>query len=340
METTVAALLASGKGVLAADESFPTIEKRFDAIGIPSTVETRHAYREMLFTTPGIGGYISGVILFEETLRGHTAHNMSFPELLSRQGIIPGIKVDAGAVPLDNFPDERITAGLDGLPARLAEYRELGARFAKWRAVYTIGSGLPTSTAVAANAEMLARYAAACQHAGLVPIVEPEVLMTGDHTIEQCEGVTARVQAAVFNALRAHRVLLELMLLKPNMVLPGEKGPRAGVEQVASATLRCLRQTVPAAVPGVVFLSGGQDPVQAARHLDIMNRIDNTPWILSFSFARALQQPALERWRGKPENAAAAQRVFLHRARCAGAAALGTYTDAMEREGGTDQLAA
>jgi len=340
MESTIAALLAPGKGILAADESFPTIEKRFTAVGISSTEQTRRAYREMLFTTPGIGGYISGVILFDETLRGHTLHGISFPELLSRQGIIPGIKVDAGTAPLDNFPDERVTAGLDGLATRLAEYRELGARFAKWRAVYTIGPGLPTATAIAANAEILARYAAACQHAGLAPIVEPEVLMTGDHTLEQCEAITARAQAAVFNALRAHRVSLELMLLKPNMALPGEKGPRAGVEQVASATLRCLRQTVPAAVPGVVFLSGGQDAVRAARHLDIMNRLDNAPWVLSFSFARALQEPALERWRGKPENAAAAQQVFLHRARCAGAAALGAYTDAMEREGGTEQRAA
>jgi fructose-bisphosphate aldolase class I len=340
MAATIAALLAPGKGLLAADESFPTIEKRFAAVDLPSTADTRRAYREMLFTTPGLGEFISGTILFDETLRGRDSLGSPFPELLHRQGIVPGIKVDAGTISLDNFPDERITAGLDGLAARLAEYRELGARFAKWRAVYTIGPGLPTSTAIAANAEVLARYAAACQSAGIVPVVEPEVLMTGDHTLEGCEAATARVQAVTFGALRAHRVALELMLLKPNMVLPGEQGPQAGVDGVAAATLRVLRQAVPAAVPGVVFLSGGQDAVQATRRLDAMNRLDRAPWVLSFSFARALQAPALERWQGKPENMAAAQRIFLHRARCASAAAQGIYTDAMEREGGEEQRAA
>ncbi|MHB0937457.1 MAG: class I fructose-bisphosphate aldolase, partial [Armatimonadota bacterium] len=301
MEATVRALIALGKGVLAADESFPTIEKRFKSIDLPSTEENRRAYRELLLSAPGIGAYISGVILFDETIRQQDASGTSFPEMLRRQGVIPGIKVDGGTAPLDNFPHEHITEGLDGLGLRLAEYYELGARFTKWRNVYTIGPGLPTSTAIAANAEILARSAAACQRAGLVPIVEPEVLMDGDHSLEECEAVTIRVHAALFAALRAHRVILELMLLKPNMVLPGEHGPRASVEEVAQATLRCLRQAVPAAVPGIVFLSGGQDPVLATRHLNAMNRIGSAPWVLSFSYARALQKPALERWQGKPD---------------------------------------
>lgn len=340
MEATIRALIAPGKGVLAADESLPTIEKRFTAVNLPSTEENRRAYRELLFTTPGIGDYISGVILFDETIRQRDSSGTPFPEVLQQRGIVPGIKVDGGTAPLDNFPDERITVGLDGLDKRLADYYALGARFTKWRGVYTIGPGLPTSTAIASNAEILARFAAACQHAGLVPIVEPEVLMDGDHTLEQCEAVTVRVLDALFTALRAHRVTLELMLLKPNMVLPGEHGPNASVDQVAEATLRCLRQVVPAAVPGIVFLSGGQGPVLATRHLNAMNRISNAPWVLSFSFARALQKPALERWRGKPENVTAAQRIFLHRAHCNSAAAQGAYTDAMESEGGMEQKAA
>jgi len=339
MEATIKALIAPGKGVLAADESFPTIEKRFKTIGLPSTEENRRAYRELLFTTPGIGAYISGVIQFDETIRQQDSAGTPFPEVLRRQGIVPGIKVDEGTAPLDNFPDERITAGLDGLDKRLATYYEMGARFTKWRDVYVIGPGLPTSTAIAANAEILARYAAACQQAGLVPIVEPEVLMEGDHTLEQCEAATARVHAALFTALRAHRVVLELMLLKPNMVMPGEKGPKASVNEVAQATLRCLRQAVPAAVPGIVFLSGGQDPVLATKHLNAMNQLDRAPWVLTFSFARALQTPVLERWQGKPENVIAAQRVFLHRARCNSAAAQGIYTEAMEHQGGFEQAA-
>ncbi len=328
MAATVQALLSPGKGLLAADESFSTIEKRFALIHIPSTEETRRAYREMLFTTPGLGDYISGVILFDETIREHDSQGTPFPALLQRHGIIPGIKVDEGTTPLANFGDELITEGLDGLAKRCAEYRELGARFSKWRAVFTIGERIPSPTAIAANAEVLARYAAICQQAGLVPIVEPEVLMTGTHTLERCAEATEQVLHGVFASIFAHRVILELMLLKPSMVLSGDRAPQqAGVVEVAEATVRCLRRTVPAAVPGIVFLSGGQQAVEATEHLNAINRLDHAPWVVSFSYARALQLPALYAWKGDQELITAAQDALIHRAKCNSAASLGKYTE-------------
>jgi len=340
LENTVTALLAPGKGLLAADESFPTIEKRFALIDLPSTEETRTAYREMLFTTPGIGQFISGVILFDETIRGKDHAGTPFPAVLERQGIIPGIKVDRGTTPLVNFPGEKITAGLDGLAKRCAEYRDLGARFTKWRDVFAINEHTPSPAAIAANAEVLARFAASSQEAGLVPIVEPEVLMTGNHTLERCEAVTERVLHGVFAALVAHRVALELMLLKPSMVLTGEQAPQqASDEAVAEATTRCLCRTVPAAVPGIMFLSGGQEPITATRHLNAINRRGDMPWVLSFSFARALQIPALYAWKGRPENVPAAQRAFYHRAQCNSLARQGRYTAQAEQEGGQQQAA-
>lgn len=325
------ALVAKGKGILAADESFGTIEKRFKKINLPSTEENRRAYREMLFTTKGIGEFVSGVILFDETIRQSTADGTPFTAVLEREGMIPGIKVDTGAKALSGYPGEKITEGLDGLRERLAEYRQMGAKFTKWRAVITIGDGLPTRFCIDANAHALARYAALSQEAGLVPIVEPEVLMDGDHTIERCEDVTAATLTSVFFQLHAHRVVLEGMLLKPNMVLSGKDCPvQASTQQVAEATVRCLARSVPAAVPGIVFLSGGQSAQTATRHLNAMNARGKHPWELSFSYGRALQGPALETWAGKAANVAAAQRVFYHRAKCNGAARFGKYTEAME----------
>jgi fructose-bisphosphate aldolase class I len=325
-------LVASGKGILAADESAPTIEKRLKTVGIPSTEDNRRAYRDLLFTTPGISEFVSGVILFDETLRQKSADGTPFPEVLSRQGILPGIKVDKGTKPLAGFPEEKITEGLDGLGERLAEYRDLGARFAKWRAVLSIGGGIPTRYCLKANAHVLARYAAICQANGLVPIVEPEVLMDGAHSMERCEEVTTETLSLVFSELLGHRIALEGMLLKPNMVLPGrECGKQAGVEEVAEATVRCLRRVVPSAVPGVVFLSGGQTAEQATEHLSAMNALGSHPWELSFSYGRALQDPVLKAWKGDAANISAAQRVFRHRARCNGAARYGKYTKEMER---------
>ncbi|MBX6326714.1 MAG: fructose-bisphosphate aldolase class I, partial [Chthoniobacterales bacterium] len=283
-------LVAPGKGILAADESFPTIEKRFKSINLPSTEENRRAYREVLFTTKGVGEFISGVILFDETIRQKTRDGRPFVQVLEEQGIIPGIKVDNGAKAMANFPGEKITEGLDGLRDRLKEYRGLGARFAKWRAVITIGEGIPTQTCIDANAEALARYAALCQEGDLVPIVEPEVLMDGAHTIERHFEVTEQTLRSVFRALAEHRVALEGMLLKPNMVLSGKECPQqASVQEVAEATVRCMRRVVPAAVPGLVFLSGGQTDQQATEHLNAMNRLPDLPWQLSFSYGRALQ---------------------------------------------------
>lgn len=325
------AMVAKGKGILAADESFGTIEKRFKSVNLPSTEEHRRAYREMLFTTPGIGEYLSGVIMFDETIRQRTESGTPFPEVLQRQGILPGIKVDAGAKALAGYPGEKITEGLDGLRERLAEYRELGARFTKWRAVIAIGDGIPTRFCIDANAHALARFAALSQEAGLVPIVEPEVLMDGDHSIERCEEVTQITLGAVFAHLLAHRVELEGMVLKPNMVVSGSQCPRqAGVEEVAAATVRCLRRTVPAAVPGIVFLSGGQSPRLATAHLNAMNALGAHPWELSFSYGRALQDEALKAWRGERANVPAAQRAFLHRAKCVSAARSGRYSESME----------
>jgi fructose-bisphosphate aldolase class I len=325
------AIVAPGKGILAADESTGTIEKRFRSIGVESTEENRRAYRELLFTTDGAGEFISGVILFDETIRQRAADGTAFPELLDRQGVIPGIKVDKGTTALAGFPGEKVTEGLDGLDGRLGEYRDLGAGFTKWRAVITIGDAIPTRTCIAANAEALARFAALSQQAGLVPIVEPEVLMDGAHTIERCHEVTAATLAAVFAALREHRVRLDGMLLKPNMVLSGTDCPKqAGVGEVAEATVGCLRDSVPASVPGIVFLSGGQTDEAATAHLDAMNRLGPQPWQLSFSYGRALQAPALKAWKGDPANGPSAQRAYYHRARLNGAARHGRYSDEME----------
>jgi len=332
LESTARSLVAKGKGILAADESHPTIQKRFAALNIESTEENRRAYRETLFTAPGIEEFISGIILFDETIRQKAADGRPFAEVLKSRGIIPGIKVDKGTIAMPGFPDEKITAGLDGLRERLKEYRDLGARFAKWRAVITIGPGIPTRSNINANAHALAHYAALSQEAGLVPIVEPEVLMDGDHDIERCEEATLAALIGVFHELREYNVALEGMLLKPNMVLAGKKSlKQAGVGQVADATLRTLRYAVPAAVPGMVFLSGGQSPEQATEHLNAMNVLGVQPWEISFSFGRALQEPALKAWRGSPANVAAAQMLFHHRAKCNGAARLGKYSDRMEK---------
>ncbi len=332
LESVARSLVPPGKGILAADESAPTIEKRFKAVGVASTEENRRAYREILFTTPGVSEFISGVILYDETIRQKAADGTPFPDVLSRRGIVPGIKVDAGAKPLAGFPGETVTEGLDGLRGRLADYAKLGARFAKWRAVIAIGEGIPTATCLDANAHALARYAAQCQEAGLVPIVEPEVLMDGAHPIERCAEVTTAALSAVFAALIACRVALEGTLLKPNMVLPGKECPRqAGTEEIAEATLRVLRRTVPPAVPGIVFLSGGQTAEQATERLSAMNAPGGSPWELSFSYGRALQDPVLKTWRGNPANAEAARHAFAHRARLNGAARRGRYTKEMEK---------
>jgi fructose-bisphosphate aldolase, class I len=331
LEKTARSLVEAGKGILAADESLPTITKRFKTIELPSTEENRRAYREMLLTPNGLGEFISGVILFDETMRQNASDGKALPEVLRRQGIIPGIKVDKGAKAMASFPGEKITEGLDGLRERFAEYRELGARFSKWRAVINIGDAIPTRVCLAANAQALARFAALSQEAGLTPIVEPEVLMNGSHSIERCEEVTDMTLGIVFHELAEHRIRLEGMLLKPNMVISGDKCSRqAEVREVAEATLRCLRRRVPAAVPGIVFLSGGQSDVLATQHLNAMNQIGGVPWQLSFSYGRALQAPALEAWHGK--NVAAGQQSLLHRARCNSAARHGRYSDDLETE--------
>ena len=326
------AMVAQGKGILAADESSGTIKKRFDAIRLDSTEEHRRTYRELLFTAPGAAESINGVILYDETLRQRTQDGTPFPDYLTRQGIIPGIKVDMGAKPLAAFPAETITEGLDGLRERLIEYHRLGARFAKWRAVIDIAPGIPTSFAVKANAHALARYAALCQENEIVPIVEPEVLMDGEHSIERCEEVTDAVLSTVFRQLHEHRIFLEGMVLKPNMVISGKKAAnRAAPEAVADATVRCLKRHVPPAVPGIAFLSGGQSPTEATLHLSLMNRLGPLPWSLTFSYGRALQDTALKAWGGRPDGFAAGQREFAHRARLNGLAATGRYTPDMEK---------
>jgi fructose-bisphosphate aldolase class I len=331
---TAAALVTTGKGILAADETVATLTKRFDALEITSTPSSRRAYRELMLTTPGIAEFISGVILHDETIRQQSANNGLLVAVASRLGIIPGIKVDAGARRLAGRAGELVTEGLDGLRERLAEYRRLGARFAKWRAVFTITETAPTPSCIATNADAHARYAALCQEQDLVPIVEPEVLMDGPHTIERCEEVTSSVLQAVFDALFLHGIRLEGMLLKPNMIVPGDDSPRqVDFSAVAAATLRCLRRHVPPAVPGIVFLSGGQRDVVATRHLDAINRASGPrPWKISFSFGRALQDAALNTWRGRPENVAAAQRAFYHRARCNSLAAQGAYSEIEENK--------
>ena len=333
LEGTARALVAPGKGILAADESHPSIGRRFEPLGIPNTEETRRRYRQMLLTTPGVADYVSGVILFDETIRQRTDDGAPLVEVLVRQGIIPGVKVDRGTKPIAGAQGELVTEGLDGLRERLAEYAQLGARFAKWRAVIAIAPGLPTDRAIQVNAHALGRYAALCQEAGVVPIVEPEVLMDGDHTIERCFEVTEATLHTVFRAFRAQGVALEGMLLKPNMVLPGKECDRqAGIPEVAAATIRCLRRAVPAAVPGVVFLSGGQSEEQATLHLNAMNASGTSqPWALSFSYGRALQATALRAWRGDPARVAAGQQAFHHRARLNGAARCGRYSPDLER---------
>ncbi len=333
LHETAKALVAEGKGILAADESEGTIKKRFDSIGVESTEENRRAYRQMLFTTEGVEDYISGVILFDETIRRSADDGTPFPKLLASKGIIPGIKVDKGAKPLALADEETITEGLDGLRARLEEYRGLGARFAKWRATYSIDEERPSEYCVWTNAHALARYAALCQEAGIVPIVEPEVLQDGTHTIEESAKATGRVLQALYQELHDQRVDLHGTLLKPNMVLSGySASKRAGIEEVAQATLEVFERHVPAAVPGIVFLSGGQSDEDATAHLNAMNALGPHPWQLSFSYGRALQAPALKAWSGKPENLEAGQRAYYHRAKMNGAARTGTYAPEMERQ--------
>ena len=333
LHETAKALVAEGKGILAADESSGTITKRFAAIGVESTEESRRAYRDLLFTTSGAEGFISGVILFDETIRQRSADGTPFPELLASRGIIPGIKVDRGAKPLALAAGETVTEGLDGLRERFAEYRELGARFAKWRATYSIGGGRPSEYCVWVNAHALARYAALAQEAGLVPIVEPEVLMDGSHSIEDSAKATGRAQQALYTELHDQRVDLRGTILKPNMVLTGyDAADRAGIDEVAERTLEVLYRHVPAAVPGICFLSGGQSDEDATANLAAMVRRGPHPWELSFSYGRALQAPSQHAWLGREENVEAAQRAYYHRARMNGAARTGTYTAALEAE--------
>jgi fructose-bisphosphate aldolase class I len=329
---TARAIVADGRGILAADERPSTLTRRFDALAIESTADSRRAYREMLFSTPGISEYIGGVIMQDETIHQESSSGTPLIDLLEHEGIIPGIKADEGARPLAGSPGELVTEGLDGLRDRFRAYRAIGARFAKWRAVILIDEGLPTEACVHANAHAMARYAALCQEEGLVPIVEPEVLRDGAHTVERCEDVTERVLQAVFDALFDQHVSLEGMLLKPNMVTAGrDRASQASVEEVAAASLRTLSRHVPPAVPAVVFLSGGQDHLLATQHLDAINRLDAPrPWKLSYSFARALQEEALEVWHGRSENVPAGQHAFHHRAQCDSAAALGRYRSDME----------
>ena len=325
---TIQALLADHKGLLAMDESTSTCNKRFAALNIPQTEEARRTYRELLITTPRLEESISGAILYDETIRQYTQTGVSFVDMLNRIGIIPGIKVDLGAKTLAGFPGEKVTEGLDGLRERLVEYKQLGARFAKWRAVITIGEGLPTSGCIEANVHALARYAALCQETGLVPIVEPEVLMDGDHTLERCADVTQHVLELLFSQLYTQRVSLEGMLLKPNMVIAGTDCPQQNtVEQVAEATLTCLRRSVPAAVGGIAFLSGGQSPEQAADHLNTMHdqKAGPLPWPLTFSFGRAIQQPALAVWKGDEANVYDAQEALFYWANCDYLARQGSY---------------
>jgi fructose-bisphosphate aldolase class I len=334
LENSARLLVAGGKGILAADETPGTLTRRLDALQIESTPDSRRAYREMFFTTPGIAEFISGVIMQDETIRQKSSTGITLADLLAQQGIIPGIKVDNGAKLLASSPGENITEGLDGLRERLKEYRDLGARFAKWRAVIAVSETLPSATCVKVNTHALARYAALCQEQGVVPIVEPEVLMDGAHTIERCEDVTGHVLHEVFNALFDQKVSLEGMLLKPNMIISGIKcAKQAPVKEVALATVRCLRRHVPAAVPGIVFLSGGQNHLVATAHLSAINQLEEPrPWTLSFSYGRALQDEALKAWRGKSENLKAGQQAFYHRARCDSAAARGRYNTMMEEE--------
>lgn len=334
LASTIQKLSSPGKGILAADESTGTITKRFQAVGIDSNEETRRVYRETLLTTEGAHQFIAGVILFEETLNQKTSQGLSFPEALNQLGIVPGIKVDKGLVILPNTENENITQGLDGLAERLSEYQSKGARFAKWRAVYHISANTPSLLAMRANAEVLARYAAICQAQGIVPIVEPEVLLDGEHTIEQCAAASEIVLHHVFEALYLHRVKLEYIVLKPSMVINGKACPqKASVNAVALATIQVLKRSVPAAVPTINFLSGGQTPEEATAHLNAMNKLGRMPWNLSYSYARALQDNCMKTWRGQVKNIAAAQKAFYKRAKLNSLAAQGKYTESMEEEG-------
>lgn len=334
LKSVAQAIVAKQKGVLAADESSPTIKKRFDSISVESTEENRRRYREILLTTAGLEQHVGGVILFDETLRQSTREGVPFAQVLSARGIAPGIKVDKGTKPLPFFPGEKITEGLDGLADRLAEYKQLGARFAKWRAVIEIDeNAIPSTFGIRANAQVLARYAALCQSLDLVPIVEPEVLMDGAHGIERCEVVTSAVLETVFAELDAHRVAFEGMLLKPNMIIPGKKCPQqASAQEVAEATIRCMKRYVPAAVPGIVFLSGGQSAEEATDNLNAMNAMGAHPWQVSFSYGRALQAPVLAAWKGIEANATAAQKALQKRCRLNGLARDGAYARSMESE--------
>ncbi len=334
LQATAKAMVTRGKGILAMDESNPTCGRRFKKQGIENTVENRRAWRELLLTTPKLSDYISGAILYDETIRQSTATGTPFPQYMAEHGIIPGIKVDTGAKDLAGFSGEKVTEGLDGLRERLAEYKGMGARFAKWRAVVTIGAGIPTKACIHANAHALARYAALCQEAGIVPIVEPEVLIDGDHTIDRCYDVTSETLRAVFAELEEQRVRLDGTVLKPSMVISGLDCPQqASVEAVADRTVDCLLKTVPKSLAGIAFLSGGQGNEQATANLNAMNaRRKDPPWPLTFSYARALQQPALETWLGKQENVAAAQKLLHHRAKLNGAASAGQYSDEMEKQ--------
>jgi len=330
LRETANKMVAPGKGILAADESHATIGKRFAALDIEATEENRRIYRQMFFCSPEIENYISGVILFDETIRQNTDDGIPFPSWLDSLGIVPGIKVDKGVKPLPGHPRETVTEGLDGLRDRLAEYFELGARFAKWRAVLRIGNGMPSQASIAANTHALARYAALCQEASIVPIVEPEVLMDGDHDIETCEMVTTEVLQCTFSQLQEQGVLLEGIVLKPSMVIHGSEGIAAGIDEVARRTLQCLNQTVPAAVPGIAFLSGGQSDEQATSHLDAINRLGSQPWNLTFSYGRALQMTAMKTWGGQPNAIESASQAFMKRARCNSAASSGTWEPSME----------
>ena len=334
LKNTAEELLSPGRGILAADESTGTITKRFEAVGIESNEENRRDYRELLFKTEGIGEFLSGVILYDETIRQESSDGTPLIQVLENQGIVPGIKVDMSTVAMPLSPEEKYTEGLDDLGERLEEYVELGARFTKWRAVITIGDGIPTPACIGANARALALYAAFCQNAGLVPIIEPEVLIDGDHSIEQCYDVSLETFKTTFEALYQHGVEESGILLKPNMVISGKGAERqAGVEEVAQMTVECLRRSVPAAVPGIVFLSGGQSQLQATQHLNAMNRMyDDLPWQLSFSYARALQEPPMEIWGGDDSKKDEAQKAFYHRAKMNGAARSGSYSEDMEEE--------
>ncbi|MCD6040703.1 MAG: fructose-bisphosphate aldolase [Burkholderiales bacterium] len=333
LSKTAAAMVAKGKGILAADESSATCETRFKSVGVDCTEENRRTYRGLLFTTPGVEQYLSGVILFDETLRQKTNDGLPFSEYLAKKGIIPGIKVDAGAKSLPLCPGEKVTEGLDNLPKRLEEYFKMGARFAKWRAVITIGKGLPTHTCIYANAHALARYAAACQEASIVPMIEPEVLLDGDHTIERCEEVTEETLRATYAACAAYKVSVEHLILKTSMVVPGKANARqAGADEVAERTVRVLKRTVPAAQPGIVFLSGGQSDEAATAHLNAMASMKGLPWPLTFSYSRALQNPALKTWKGQSGNVSAAQKAFYHRAHMNGLAAQGKWRAELEKQ--------